>query len=68
MTYTEIGGQRRPELGEVVLFYPKRLTTETVRACPAIIHYIVDASPGLVDLTLLADNGPKVKKDVKYAL
>lgn len=57
-----------PKLGEIVLYSPVKPNSETTAPWPAIVHYIVDAKKGLVDLTVFLDSGPKVVKDVPFNL
>lgn len=55
---------RAPKLGDIVLFHPKHAAQRNVLELAAIVQYVADPLAGLVDLCVLTDRGPTIKKDV----
>lgn len=64
---TEMFGGRTPQLGEIVLFHPEKMSNGSVAAFPAIIHNISDADRRICDITVLAIDHPVLKQDVPFA-
>lgn len=65
--HTQTFGGRTPQLGDIVLFHPEKISDGPVTPFTAIIHNISDADPRICDITVLAVGRPVLKQDVPFA-